>query len=167
MHISLENARFQKVRFYCKFTRLWIFYQKSCNFYKTRVNCTVLTRFCNCLCYSVDQQQESSSTHQVMLLHHRRAISSCFGASGDAEFRIPSPPPPPQSIVSAEVPITRLIVSQWRKMKYTTLMLIKRSTGTILQGWDAVVGSSSCAGDLDDVCNVWRSECSRDSSHFA
>ena len=40
-----------------------------------------------------------------------------------------------------------------------TLMLIKRGTGTILKGWDAVVGSSSCAGDVDDldygaVCGV-------------
>jgi hypothetical protein len=76
--------------------------KKSCNFYENRVNFTVLTRFCNCLGCSADQQQESSSTHQVMLLHHRRAASSCFGASGDAQFRIPSPPPPPQSIMSAE-----------------------------------------------------------------
>ena len=61
-----------------------------------------------------------------MPLHHRRAVSRCFKATGDAELRIPSPPPTPQSIMSAEDPTTRFIVSQWRKMKYITLMLIKR-----------------------------------------
>ena len=90
-----------------------------------------------------------------MPLHHRRAVSRCFKATGDAELRIPSPPPTPQSIMSAEDPTTRFIVSQWRKMKYITLMLIKRSTGTILKGWDTVLGSSSWAGDIDDVCNMW------------
>ena len=64
--------------------------------------------------------------------------------------------------MSAEDPIRRLIVSQWRKMKYITLMLIKRSTGTILKRWDTVVW----AGDVDDACNVWRIECSRRDSPY-